>query len=187
MPGLSFTSRSQSLSNRLMCKVFVLPHNPARMGCKLDRRELGKEFIAQWDTGASGSVLSKELVTALKLVPISYAKAVGANGPYDTGVYYIDLFLPNHRGICKLKVTDGNFQGADILIGMDIISQGDFSVTNFNGKTTFSFRMPSLHEVDYVTKSYLDPYKKAVEPGRNDPCPCESGKKYKDCCLLKKR
>jgi hypothetical protein len=24
------------------------------------------------------------------------------------------------------------------------------------------------------------------EPGRNDPCPCGSGKKYKKCCALKK-
>ena len=22
-----------------------------------------------------------------------------------------------------------------------------------------------------------------VKPGRNDPCPCGSGKKYKKCCL----
>ncbi|MEX2684291.1 MAG: SEC-C metal-binding domain-containing protein [Candidatus Sigynarchaeota archaeon] len=22
--------------------------------------------------------------------------------------------------------------------------------------------------------------------GRNDPCPCGSGKKYKKCCMLKK-
>jgi SEC-C motif-containing protein len=25
----------------------------------------------------------------------------------------------------------------------------------------------------------------ARKPGRNDPCPCGSGKKYKQCCLLK--
>ena len=25
----------------------------------------------------------------------------------------------------------------------------------------------------------------APKPGRNDPCPCGSGKKYKQCCLLK--
>ncbi len=24
-----------------------------------------------------------------------------------------------------------------------------------------------------------------AEPGRNDPCPCGSGKKYKQCCLKK--
>jgi SEC-C motif-containing protein len=30
------------------------------------------------------------------------------------------------------------------------------------------------------------PYKAAVpKPGRNDPCPCGSGRKYKQCCLLK--
>lgn len=28
-------------------------------------------------------------------------------------------------------------------------------------------------------------YPGAVEPGRNDPCPCGSGKKYKKCCLKK--
>lgn len=187
MPGLSFTGRYTALSNKLISGIFVLPHNPTRIGCKLDRKELGKEFTAQWDTGASGSVLSKKLVETLKLVPISYAKSIGASGPYDTGVYYVDIFLPNHYGICKLKVTDGSFVGADMLIGMDVIAQGDFSVTNFNRKTTFSFRMPSLHEIDYVVKSYLDPYKKMAEPERNDRCPCGSGKKYKDCCLLKKR
>jgi hypothetical protein len=25
------------------------------------------------------------------------------------------------------------------------------------------------------------------EPGRNDPCPCGSGKKWKKCCLLRRR
>jgi SEC-C motif-containing protein len=30
------------------------------------------------------------------------------------------------------------------------------------------------------------PFKATVpKPGRNDPCPCGSGKKYKHCCLLK--
>ncbi len=24
-----------------------------------------------------------------------------------------------------------------------------------------------------------------AEPGRNDPCPCGSGKKYKQCCMKK--
>ena len=29
------------------------------------------------------------------------------------------------------------------------------------------------------------PYKAAPKVGRNEPCPCGSGKKYKQCCLLK--
>lgn len=33
----------------------------------------------------------------------------------------------------------------------------------------------------------VEPIKKgSAEPGRNDPCPCGSGKKYKQCCLKKK-
>jgi SEC-C motif domain protein len=29
------------------------------------------------------------------------------------------------------------------------------------------------------------PVREAKKPGRNDPCPCGSGKKYKHCCLQK--
>jgi uncharacterized protein YecA (UPF0149 family) len=29
--------------------------------------------------------------------------------------------------------------------------------------------------------------KDKMKIGRNDPCPCGSGKKYKKCCLLKKK
>ena len=30
-----------------------------------------------------------------------------------------------------------------------------------------------------------EPYRAKKKPGRNDPCPCGSGKKYKQCCLAK--
>ena len=35
-------------------------------------------------------------------------------------------------------------------IGMDIISQGDFAVSNFNGTTVFTFRPPSKATIDFV-------------------------------------
>ena len=31
----------------------------------------------------------------------------------------------------------------------------------------------------------VDPIHASAEPGRNDPCPCGSGKKFKRCCALK--
>ena len=40
--------------------------------------------------------------------------------------------------------------GLDVVIGMDIITRGDFAVTNLDGKTTFSFRIPSLADIDFV-------------------------------------
>jgi len=47
-----------------------------------------------------------------------------------------------------------------------------------------------------TVKQRVDTFKKTgrlpilnryTEPGRNDPCPCESGKKYKHCCIDKNR
>lgn len=49
-----------------------------------------------------------------------------------------------------LNVTEGDLLGADVLIGMDVINNGDFSVTNHGGVTKFSFRMPSQNHIDFV-------------------------------------
>ncbi len=32
-------------------------------------------------------------------------------------------------------------------------------------------------------KSFVEPIKKGVQIGRNDPCPCGSGLKHKKCCI----
>jgi len=87
--------------------------------------------------------------------------------------------------IPKMRVCEGNIFGkADILIGMDIISQGDFAITNHNNKTMFSFRMPSMLDLDFVQmdRATQGKIKKFNNVDRNDLCPCGSGKKYKNCC-----
>ena len=37
-----------------------------------------------------------------------------------------------------------------LLVGMDIIGMGDFAVTNANGRTTLSFHIPSIKEIDFI-------------------------------------
>lgn len=37
---------------------------------------------------------------------------------------------------------------------------------------------------DFATGALVEPAHSAPEPGRNDPCACGSGKKYKKCCLV---
>ena len=39
---------------------------------------------------------------------------------------------------------------SDVLIGMDIISRGDFAITHPGGRTKFSFRVPSQADIDFV-------------------------------------
>ena len=40
----------------------------------------------------------------------------------------------------------------DVVIGMDVICKGDLAVTNKDGRTTFSFRIPSEVEIDFSEK-----------------------------------
>ncbi|XNM49082.1 SEC-C metal-binding domain-containing protein [Escherichia coli] len=35
-------------------------------------------------------------------------------------------------------------------------------------------------------KAVQQPIKAEEKPGRNDPCPCGSGKKFKQCCRIKR-
>lgn len=145
-------------------------------------------FIGLWDTGATGTVISKNVVDALNLKPISKAKVFHADGESIVNVYAINVILPNQVGFKFVKATEGKLQGFDVLIGMNIITRGDFAITNVGGKTTFTFRCPSLKEIDYVQEAKENPLPAIQIPltakpplRRNDPCHCGSGKKYKQC------
>jgi len=72
-----------------------------------------------------------------------------ANGSSDVNTYGVNILLPNNIGFHALKVTEGILTGIDVLIGMDIISKGDFAITSFHGNTKFSFNMPSTHDIDF--------------------------------------
>ena len=144
-----------------------------------------ERILALWDTGATGSVILKEIADKLHLPVIGFGKVATAGGVVEVPFYYIDVLLPNNVIFPKLRVSqaDALGLGVNMLVGMDIISKGDFAISNFEGKTTFTFRVPSLMEFDFEKKSFMAPNVK-TEPavGANSPCPCGSGKKYKQCC-----
>ena len=111
------------------------------------------------------------------------AKTHTAGGVINTCVYFVCIGLPNGVKIPTIKVTEGNIgPGADILIGMDIIGNGDFAVTNKDFKTVFSYRMPSIECIDFVKQPNSSSPQISSKVGRNALCPCGSGKKYKRCC-----
>lgn len=64
------------------------------------------------------------------------------------------MWLPNDKIIANLTVVGIDFNDdVDVLIGMDIITLGDFALSNFEGKTVFTFRIPSVAEIDYVEEN----------------------------------
>lgn len=145
------------------------PENPLRY-----------ETDALWDTGATSSVITSDVVKALGLVPIGKSVTNHGGGQSAALRYIVNLFLPNGVAfpgvpVIELPEVVDNF---GIIIGMDVIASGDFSITSFKGKTCFSFRIPSQGNVDFV-KDFNTQLRNAFGP--NDPCPCNSGVKFKKC------
>ena len=76
----------------------------------------------------------------------------GTPQSHQANTYLINLFLPNNVALIGIRVAESSVSGCDVLIGMDVISSGDLAVTNHNGKTTFSFRIPPCEEIDFVAE-----------------------------------
>ena len=177
--GKSFTVAYNGLTNVLKVDVRITPNAVSLSSTP------AKEWVSLWDTGATRTVITKQVVEALGLKPVSMGTARTPQGQYDAYLYYIDLYLPNKVYFPKLLVMEGKPADCDVLIGMDVIGSGDFAVSNFNNKTTFTYRNPSCAKLDFVEHSYIEPLVKRDAPNgtaRNAKCPCGSGKKYKNCC-----
>jgi hypothetical protein len=180
----AFTIKSKGGLNRVLVTPIdvLIPNTNKNISTK-----------AIWDTGATASVISAKIITDLGLIPTGMSQVHTANGIVNQPTFIVDIKLPNNVTVKDVTVTrvDSLSGGCDVLIGMDIINIGDLSITNHNGVTCMSFRIPSSHEIDYVLnpvwKHGQTPLKK-VSPSnpytgvsRNALCPCGSGKKYKHC------
>ena len=177
MPHNSFTLFGPGILRSLVTDISI--------SVAFDPRDLPKivpayhPFKAVWDTGATGSVISKNVVDTCGLKPITKTNVSTAGGMQVCDVFLVNCMLPNQVGFAGVTVTQANMGQTDVLIGMDIISMGDFALTHKEGKTCFSFRVPSVIKIDFVetsklaTEGKIDPYQ---------PCLCGSGKKFKFCC-----
>lgn len=67
------------------------------------------------------------------------------------------------------------------ICGIDYDQSEDISELEYmlNPKS-FGGKMPKMKKINNMPIVNTEPV-----IGRNDPCPCGSGKKYKKCCLIK--
>ena len=108
------------------------------------------EYEAIWDTGTSTSIISAKVVEDLDLKPIGIVEVETPTGSRQANSYLVNVRLPHGVEIGKITVVcTGVLSSADAIIGMDIITLGDFALTNCEGKTVFSFRFPSLVIIDF--------------------------------------
>jgi hypothetical protein len=96
---------------------------------------------ALWDTGAYMSVISASLAQQLGLAVINTDKLTGIGGTILSNRYDISVTLPNKVIFPLVYVAEwGGNRFYDMLIGMDIISQGEFFLSSVSGKTVFTFK-----------------------------------------------
>ena len=107
------------------------------------------EYHAIWDTGATNTVISHDLIHELALEPIGVTLVNTSGGIHQTYTYLIHLTLENRVQFQGIRVAEGSIYGANVLIGMDLITQGDFAITNTDQMTTFSFQVPSREKIDF--------------------------------------
>ena len=139
-----------------------------------EKRE--ETVIALWDTGATGSCISKCFAEKLGLKPSDFQNSFGVNGLHRVPAYDIIIDLNQYVRNIHLVVAEANLNKVDggppnseigFLLGMDVICKGDFFTGQFKDKdgvrkSMFSFRLPTaLSPTDYLKE--IQDYNRIVE------------------------
>lgn len=151
-PTFGFTTKANGIARELKNDIYVSEiHDPAT-GLP---EPIKKPYKAIWDTGATNTCITPSVVQDLGLQPSGRAvvRVVGSGAAateHETATYLVNIFLPNGVVIIGVRVSENMLSGTDVLIGMDIIAHGDFAITNYDGKTWWTFRVPSNEPIDFV-------------------------------------
>ena len=92
------------------------------------------------------------MVKELNLIPTGMRNISTPSGEREVSTYLVKVVLPNGVDIGQIEVCEteiGN-QGIALLVGMDVITRGDLSISNFNGRTVFTFSIPSMKTTDFA-------------------------------------
>jgi hypothetical protein len=145
----AFKQENQSLCFRLLTEahIFDITGNFGQKGIKV---------TALWDTGATGSAITPDLAKTMGLIPINRVKVTGVNNTSIVDVAKVSIGLPNMVMVKDINVMICSLnQGFDLIIGMDIILLGDFSISNGGDKTLFSFALPPFENKTYLCEKAI--------------------------------
>jgi hypothetical protein len=155
MDALAITIKADGLLNRIISPVTI---QQAEAFCKPRDISLKQiEVRAMWDTGSTGCCISQKLAEYLELISIASLDLTSVHDSKPSSIYLLDMIFPDkikaNNVLAAEIIPSGEF---DIIIGMNIISLGDFAITNDHGKTTMSFRLPAANvPIDFSRDDYL--------------------------------
>ena len=102
-----------------------------------------------WDTGATNTIISSAVIDALGLKPVRQTQIEGVGGCMDSSVYKINIYVDGCLEFTGIEALSGDIGDYDVIIGMDIITLGDFVITNKDDQTWFAFRYPSSEHIEF--------------------------------------
>lgn len=154
-PTTAFTTKADGYLRELSNEIFISP-GEITLGSGQQPNPIKAKAV--WDTGATNTCINTRIAKTLNLIPVSKTRISSVNSEEVVNVYIVDIYLPNKVVIHNVQVSEPSaLNSCDILIGMDIIRLGDFSITNADGKTWFSFRMPPAKKhIDYISDANIE-------------------------------
>ena len=109
----------------------------------LARQRRVKALRAMWDTGSNATILSMKLVSELRPDHFGQGGMTGIGGQSEGDTYLMHVSLPTGDIITYQEVYEANLGDFDAIIGMDIITRGNFHLDCDHGETLFSFELPN--------------------------------------------
>ncbi|GHV75630.1 hypothetical protein AGMMS49942_04510 [Spirochaetia bacterium] len=149
----AFTVAYEGITNEISTPVRLEPvftYDKSLVGTQI-------EVDALWDTGAAMTCIKPSLRDRLKLRQSELVEPITLSGSGDVeaeGTLVSFWLVPNFVvELCPVYIAD--FPGdEELLIGMDIITLGDFAVCNANGMTSFSFAVPPFPDrINFADKA----------------------------------
>ena len=157
--------------------------------CSLADRKRLKAHVFIGDVNKRDDILEivdEAILWVSKIKNIADPKDIRKHGTMEADAVYLNIYREDGRKSKELFLNNENF-----ICFVDYNLNGD--TTLVNGGITLNLWKQFIHEKrdkqliawrdsEFAKSNMVD--KKSV--GRNDPCPCGSGKKFKKCCINKK-
>ena len=153
----SFTTYSTGLNRVLSNEVLISQTFTPSAERNNPEEHNAQRYRAICDTGATNTPITQRVVDECGLKPIGVTEVHAAAGKFRTNKYIVNVWLPNRVMIANVEVSLCELIDTNVLIGMNIFNKGDFAVTNKDGKTAFSFRIPSVECIDFVRNPFKPP------------------------------
>jgi len=141
----TITRRFQEKIDSIVTESYVYAPTDLAQGGSVKRVKIQRSL---WDTGASVTLISARVAKVLGLTSIGKSGVSGYNQGIDVkDTFLVHIGLPTGDIITNIMAMEFDTDEYDVVIGMDVICNGDLAITNKDDKTTFSFRIPSEQEI----------------------------------------